>query len=315
MNYLLMGTESFNLNQRKNEIIKSVLVDDTMNLYIHNYTDENDLIDLVMECNTYPFLADNKVIVYDNPAFLLGDSKNSIDVLVNYLKDPNDYTTLILTLDKSLNSNTTIYKTLSKYIHIEKFEKITATEFVNYIKNDIKSRNIKIDKDALDLLIERLPVDVSNYQNEIDKLVTYGKKIDYETVDNLVSPLVENDVFKLTNAINNNDLANSIKILRDLLSNNKNDVLALIGLIASQYRSMNQVLLLHNLGYSNNAIAEELAVSSGSVYYKLKECSNLSNRDLMDKLNQLATLDEQIKTGKIEPVNGLELFIVRNVRS
>ena len=179
----------------------------------------------------------------------------------------------------------------------------------------MKTNSVNISKDALDLLLSRLDNDVEKYKNELNKLLTYGTELDYQDIDYLINQPIENDIFKLTNAINQNDLAASLKVYRDLLTNNKNDVLSIIGLLASQYRSMSQVKLLSQLGYNNAQIAAKLNVSAGSVYYKLRDSLNLSAKELMNKLNQLAILDESIKSGLTEPVSGLELFIIRNTRS
>ncbi len=319
MNYLLIGNEIYGQNQRKKQLIEQfVSIDDQMNLTYYNEEANNDIRQLIIQCQTYPFLSDYRVIVYENPSFIfdskLLDAKQQ-QALVDYLTNPVETTVLIMVINKTVNSNSLIYKKISKYFKIEKFDKLSQNDFEKLVRDDLKTNSVNISKDALDLLLSRLDNDVEKYKNELNKLLTYGTELDYQDIDNLINQPIENDIFKLTNAINQNDLAASLKVYRDLLTNNKNDVLSIIGLLASQYRSMSQVKLLSQLGYNNAQIAAKLNVSAGSVYYKLRDSLNLSAKELMNKLNQLAILDESIKSGLTEPVSGLELFIIRNTRS
>lgn len=319
MNYLLIGNEIYGQNQRKKQLIEQyVSIDDQMNLTYYNEDANNDIRQLIIQCQTYPFLSDYRVIVYENPSFIfdskLLDAKQQ-QALVDYLSNPVETTVLIIVINKTVNSNSLIYKKISKYFKIEKFDKLSQNDFEKLVRDDLKKNNVNISKDALELLLSRLDNDVEKYKNELNKLLTYGTELDYQDIDYLINQPIENDIFKLTNAINQNDLAASLKVYRDLLTNNKNDVLSIIGLLASQYRSMSQVKLLSQLGYNNAQIAAKLNVSAGSVYYKLRDSLNLSAKELMNKLNQLAILDESIKSGLTEPVSGLELFIIRNTRS
>ena len=319
MNYLLIGNEIYGQNQRKKQLIEQyVSIDDQMNLTYYNEEANNDIRQLIIQCQTYPFLSDYRVIVYENPSFIfdskLLDAKQQ-QALIDYLANPVETTVLIIVINKTVNSNSLIYKKISKYFKIEKFDKLSQNDFEKLVRDDLKKNSVNISKDALELLLSRLDNDVEKYKNELNKLLTYGTELDYQDIDYLINQPIENDIFKLTNAINQNDLAASLKVYRDLLTNNKNDVLSIIGLLASQYRSMAQVKLLSQLGYNNAQIAAKLNISAGSVYYKLRDSLNLSAKELMNKLNQLAILDESIKSGLTEPVSGLELFIIRNTRS
>ena len=294
MNYLLIGNEIYGQNQRKKQLIEQyVSIDDQMNLTYYNEDANNDIRQLIIQCQTYPFLSDYRVIVYENPSFIfdskLLDAKQQ-QVLVDYLANPVETTVLIIVINKTVNSNSLIYKKISKYFKIEKFDKLSQNDFEKLVRDDLKTNSVNISKDALDLLLSRLDNDVEKYKNELNKLLTYGSELDYQDIDYLINQPIENDIFKLTNAINQNDLAASLKVYRDLLTNNKNDVLSIIGLLASQYRSMSQVKLLSQLGYNNAQIAAKLNVSAGSVYYKLRDSLNLSAKELMKFCNSLAEI-------------------------
>ncbi|MGN1399003.1 MAG: DNA polymerase III subunit delta [Erysipelotrichaceae bacterium] len=319
MNYLLVGNETYQLNQRKNQLIEQYgTKDDQMNICYYDDQADSEINDLIIQCQTCPFLADYRIVIYEDPSFFY-DSK-ALDFkqqqqLIDYLNHPAAYTVLIIILTKAFNSNSVIYKKISKFFTVEKFQKPDQKEFLQMVKNDISANKIDITSDGLDLLLSRLDNDVLKYKNELAKLLAYQNTLDYQAIDNLISQPLESDIFKLTKAINDKDLATSLKVYRDLLSNSKNDVLAIIGLLASQYRLMVQVKTLAQLGYDNGQIAGKLQMSTGSVYYKLKDSSDLSLKNLLNKLYQLAELDEAVKSGAVEPVSGLELFIIRNIRS
>ena len=117
MNYLLIGNEIYGQNQRKKQLIEQfVSIDDQMNLTYYNEDANNDIRQLIIQCQTYPFLSDYRVIVYENPSFIfdskLLDAKQQ-QVLVDYLSNPVETTVLIIVINKTVNSNSLIYKKIS----------------------------------------------------------------------------------------------------------------------------------------------------------------------------------------------------------
>ena len=108
--------------------------------------------------------------------------------------------------------------------------------------------------------------------NRVEKLCLYTHSIKKEDVERLVPPRVEEDVFKLTNALLNHDLRNTMRVYQDLISK-KHDPLELIGLIANALRNLYQVSIMSKKGYRDNDIASALGLNPRAIYPIRKNAS------------------------------------------
>ncbi len=317
MNYLLVGNEYYNLRNRKNELLSGIQQND-LNVIYYNDATGNDIDEIITDCQTIPFFADKKAIVCVNPLFIV-DNKNAdkddLNKIIGYLKESVETTELIIYVEKNTVLNQNALKQLTKYLKVEKYDALNEEEFTELVKKDLRYAHIEINNAALNLLLKRLPLNVENWKSELNKLYLYGSPLDKEAIDALVCRQLEKDAFALTGAINKKNLTAALQTFHDLLTINKSDLLGLLALIAAQFRTMSQYKILQEMGNTNNDIAQKMNVSAGSVYYKLKECDGRNSDQLLKILNELAQLDQSIKSGKIDPVLGMELFIVKTVRS
>ena len=213
MNYLLIGNEVYNLRKRKEELISLANVDD-MNLIIYENCSGDSLEEMISDCHTIPFFADKKIVILQNPAFIIDNKsadKNDLDKIITYLKNPSDSTDLIIYVEKTTAVNQSAIRQLTKYIKVEKYDTLDEEQFKDLVIKDLNEAKIKIDKRALELLLKRLPNNVENWKNELQKLEIYGNVIDQQAIDELITRQLEKDSFALTNAISKNDLV--IKIV------------------------------------------------------------------------------------------------------
>ncbi len=309
MNYFLVGTEVYNLQKRRAKIVKE-LVDDELNLSV--YSGKNYSIqDVVSDCLTSPFFAENKVVIVENPDFLYSnkDDENAL-AIKDYLSNPNPTTTLIIYCDQAIDRTKAIVKELMKIVKYESFDSLNNEDFRHYVLKDLNDQKIVLDNSAKNELIERLPVDITNWKHELEKLSLYPGKIDADVIRQLVCRPIEEDVFQLSNAVTSKNLSKSIQIYRDLLVNNKNDIKALIGLLAYQFRFMFQMKSLSEQGMSISDISQSYGYNEYRIKITLRNCHSFSSEYLLSLLNKLSTLDQDIINGKVEGKLGLELFIM-----
>ena len=171
-----------------------------------------------------------------------------------------------------------------------------------------------MNNDCFNELISRLPLDIANWKTELDKLMLYPGKITREVVDDLISRPVENDTLQLSSAVVGKDVNRALRVYYDLLSNYKNNLQPIIGLLASQFRNMCMCRALNEQGYSAEAIADWFNHKPYWATMCLKNSSGTDSLALLKILAELAQLDQDIKSGKADAVSGLELFIIRNTR-
>ncbi len=336
MNYLLAGEESFTIKTRKNQLIEQLVGEDSQfAVSVFGSYEDVDIEEVLSDCYMIPFLSDHKVVVYENPKFLItktkGDGKqistsqsekeeketlkysSDIEKLIDYLKQPNDTTTLIIVFDALENINKKFVNMLKPYLKYEQFDLLSPQEFRKKVEDDLKNNNIEIDRSALNSLFERLPNSLENWQRELEKLILYPNKVTQEVVLDLVSRPLENDVYEFSNALFANDLTKALRVFDDLRMN-KVEVFSLIGLIAANLRAISQVEMLLKMGKKEYEIEKILKVSSQRLYHLRKNANNRNGKEILKILNDLAQLDQDIKGGVIEGKTGLELFVIKTIR-
>ncbi|MBQ1300238.1 MAG: DNA polymerase III subunit delta [Erysipelotrichaceae bacterium] len=316
MNYLLMGTEKYNLRRRRNEIVKKLIGDDEINISVYRGS-EWEISELIADLQTVPFFSDNRVVIVENPGFIVSPKVNDepfVNALVSYFKKPNESTTFIIYIDQNIDRRRKALNTLVKYMKREVYDTLSEEDFQQAVNEDLRNSGLKLDFDSRNELMQRLPLDLDNWKNELEKLKLYPEKIDREVIRQLVAKPLESNVFELTNAVNTRNTARAIEVYHDLLVNNKNDIQGLIGLLAVQFRFMLQAVTLMEQGYNQKEIAEQLNCREGRVYMAFKNSGSRNSRQLLKVLDSLAQLDQNIKSGKVNPQLGLELFLVETTR-
>ena len=316
MNYLLMGTEKYNLRRRRNEIVNKLIGDDEINISVYRGS-EWEISELIADLQTVPFFSDNRVVIVENPGFIVSPKVNDepfINALVSYFKKPNESTTFIIYIDQNIDRRRKALNTLVKYMKREVYDTLSEEDFQQAVNEDLRNSGLKLDFDSRNELMQRLPLDLDNWKNELEKLKLYPEKIDREVIRQLVAKPLESNVFELTNAVNTRNTARAIEVYHDLLVNNKNDIQGLIGLLAGQFRFMLQAVTLMEQGYNQKEIAEQLNCREGRVYMAFKNSGSRNSRQLLKVLDSLAQLDQNIKSGKVNPQLGLELFLVETTR-
>ena len=316
MNYLLYGNETYNLNKRRKEIINDLIGDDTLNLSVFSSADYS-IQDVIDDCETVPFLASDKVVILENPRFLISSKKEGeeeLNKLVEYLKDPNPITSLIIYADKDFDRRITAVKTLVKYMRREVYDLLAEEEFRAQVNKDLKANNLILDIKSLNELFDRLPLDLGNWNMELEKLLLYPDKIDRDVIKKLVARPLENDVFQLSNAVTDKDLNRAIGIYHDLMVNNKNQVKSLIGLLAYQFRFMCLCRTLNEQGYTIPQIATRLDAKEYRIRMSLKNSAGTNSKRLLEILDKLSRLDQDVLNGRVDPQLGLELFIIEATR-
>ena len=312
MNYMLFGSELYNLRQRRQAIIREILQDDDFNLHVHN----GDIVmeDVISDCQMLPFFSEAKVVIVENPPFLTSTKQadeDALELLMNYLKSPAEFTTLILYCDQSLDKRRSSFTALRKLLKTEEFDTLKQDDFLRIVKQDLRDHNLKLEGKAYNLLTERLPLDVDNWKNELGKLLLYPGRLDEEAIRNLIARPIEDDVFELSNAVVNRKLDKAIECYHDLIRNNRDMTASLIGLLAYQLRFMAQVRNMYEQGYKGAEIASHYKTVEFRIRKTLEASGRMTSKELMGILDELSVLDQDIKTGKVNGELGLELFIMK----
>jgi len=178
-------------------------------------------------------------------------SKTDVDLLTEYIKDPNPNTILIIYL--SLNLTMDDYKTLkrgsvSKLINIlgsgpvntVDLDNITDRQAREYIKSYLKSHGISITASAIEKLLEMKGDDFISILHQLDKMVIADvgeNSIDAEDIDEVITGIEAHSIWDLTEAIEKEDANQYLKILQYLFTNGIKPTL-IIGTLITHYNKI-----------------------------------------------------------------------------
>jgi len=307
MNYLLYGTEIFLIEQELKKIINKYKVDE---ISITKYDLSIDSLKSILDDSmTISLFEETKLIVVNNSnIFNRGKNDDYIELLIQYLSNPNPGTVLVF-----INPSATIDSTkkISKLIKEKGVVKELNTTNPNELIKNICS-GYKIDRECINLLIDRVGNNISIIENELKKLMIYkleDKIITKEDIINLTSVNIDTDIFKFIDYIIQKDKDLAMKIYKEMIKQGEEPI-KIIALLASKFRLMYQAVELTRSGCSQQDISSTLGVHIYPVKLAIQAGLKYNNKLLLNYLDKLADLDISIKTGKIEPVLGLELFIL-----
>ncbi len=302
MIYVVYGKEEYLVDQKVKELAPISI----------NYDLEFDsLKDVLFDASMMTLLGDKKYIVVNNPYFLSiakeGDPVIDTSMLEDYLNNINPNTVLIFKYykDKLMESKKITKLLKNKGV----FYEFNKTNNLDIIKD--KLDGFKIDKESINILLDRVGDNTGILINEIEKLKTYkydSKEITKEDVLT-INKYEEIDFFKFIDHIINKEKNLALNEYFSLL-NQKEEPIKILIVIASKIRLMYQVKVLSEKGYTVNDIANQLETKTYPVQLAGVAAKKYSKEKLLNTLINIGELDENIKTGKVVPASALELFII-----
>lgn len=302
MIYVVYGKEDYLVDEKVKEL--------TVNPIMYDLEFDN-LKDILFDASMMSLLDEKKYIVVNNPFFLSmakeGDVNIDTSILEDYLNNINPNTVIVFKYyrDKIMES-----KKITKLLK----NKGIFYEFNSFDAKDVVKKNFdgyKISNECINLLIDRVGDNTSILINEIEKLKTYKYDTKEITKDDIleINKYEEIDFFKFIDHIINKEKNLALNEYFDLL-NQKEEPIKILIVIASKIRLMYQVKVLSEKGFTVNDIANKLEMKSYPVQLAGVAAKKYSKEKLLNTLINIGELDENIKTGKVVPVNALELFII-----
>ncbi len=305
--YLLYGTDNSIIKNELDNLIKKLNISDIIKYEIDNST----LQEIIEDASTISMFS-NKVIIIENCNFFTANKNiDNIASLENYLENYNSDTYIIFIVhNEKVDTRKKIYKLINKSGKIIECNKEDNTYLTKYINTYLKENNytMKDIKHFLDIVGTNL----DNIKNELDKLFMYkleDKTITNEDIDKITIKNIEEEIFSLTDAIIANDIDKSLNLLTEFLNKNYDEI-AIIMLLASQFRFLFQVKRLVNKNLTYQEIAKILEVNPYRVKFTIKKLYNYTEYDLTNRIKKLANIDHDIKLGLIDKHLALELFIL-----
>jgi DNA polymerase-3 subunit delta len=318
--YLFYGTESFLMGEMVSLLESQIVASGEQEFLLSRYDlNETPLDQVIEEAETFPFLGGTKCIIATNAAFLtaLKDTskvEHRIESLTPYLSSPANHSVIVFCISHSkLDERKGIVKAIKKVATVCSFQSLEGKALQEWVIDQGEKHGVQWAPNAVTLLIESVGSSLQRLHQEVKKLATYvgqANVISREIVEHLVSRTLDDNVFALTDHVSKVQLERAFQLLHDLLQQ-KEDPIKLTLLLARQFRIMLQVKELASRGYGQ----QQMAASLGLHPYPVKLAMDIGQRyeiTLLRKiLNELADVDYKVKTGQMDKVLALELFLLQ----
>ncbi|AOZ91756.1 DNA polymerase III subunit delta [Paenibacillus crassostreae] len=318
--YLLYGLEKYQIKEFTTLLVDELIQKEDRDFALVNYDlSESSIQDVIEEAETLPFMVPRKLIfVRDASVFTAGKEggkiEHRIEALLEYLKNPAEYSILIfLVHHEKLDERKKVVKALNSAGIVLSFSPLGGHELIGWIERESKQRGCILATGAADILIRNAGAQLQNLSAELDKLCLYvgaGGTIDSNTVEQLVSRSTEQNVFALVENMANLRLEEALSIYYELLKQ-REEPIKIAALITRQFRIILQVKELMGQSYSQAQIASQLGLHPYAVKIAGEQARKYKPDVLKSILSRLTDLDYQMKTGRIDKVLGLELFLLR----
>lgn len=304
MNIILHGAD----NSRIEKHISSLKIKykiDTPLIRIDAQTQKID--DLLFEMDSFSIFDEAKMIVVENCTFL--SSKDTTKYSIQQLINRSDIETIVVycCLSDKLDQRKKLVKELISKSQVISCIALDEKSKPSYVNDICKKIGLYMDYDAMKRFNTIIGLDSLRIENELNKLRLYSDTITIDDVTALVSPEPLNDVFKMVNALFEKNALRFLAFYRNFRELNMEPV-AINGLLSGQIRFLFQVKVLMQEGKVKEEIASELKAHPYRIQLTMQRADKFTCDELLDMLDSLATLDQNIKTGKIDKDEGFEQF-------
>jgi len=237
--YLLMGDEPFYID-RITEWMEQNVIDEgdrDLNQEIL-YGRETTGGDVMSSARQFPFGAERRLVLVKE-----AQNMKEFDLLNKYAENPSPNAILVLAYKKSSNIK---YKPFEKHGVVMFSEKVKDWNLTKWILNESKNFGFKLDNYVADLLAEQIGNDLNRIYNEFTKLkiiLPEGSTITAEIVEQHIGISKEYNIYELTDAICNRDVAKANKIALHMARPHSDT--SPIAIAASLYKNFLPMLQYH----------------------------------------------------------------------
>jgi len=342
MFYLLHGNDEFTCREHLKMLRRQGNFEYNQDIYSGT---EVDLATILATCNTFPFLADQRLVVVEGlpkrrrseeasadrsdateaagkeekrsksrKGKNRGESRASFEKgLAESVPLLPDSTVLIVLVDEELPESSVLLKAAQKYgkVIVSTLPKGAALE--SWINKRAKSIGVTITSEAAAMLANFIGNQLRLLANELDKLATYvgdGGTIGVDDVRKLSAQVQEARVFDLTDALAQRNRKQALDILHDLLADGE-PALRLISTITFQVRTLLLVKELAEKGQRAPQIASTAGIAPFAAEKALRQIGKFNWAQLEEAYRQLLATDAALKRSRLTPDMALDLLVIQ----
>lgn len=305
---LMISTEPLLLVEAEKNLREDMIPREEQDLnFLTLYGWEAGINEVLEFLQTMPFLGKRRLLVIREI-----QKFDEYKLLVDYLKDPNPSSTLLMTSSEWKRSSAP-FKKLSAYAEATELRRPYGKALVKWVGDRFRKSGKTIDPHLAEILIQITGEDLGILATEIDKVVLSsgnGERIEQDDLSVSVPGGVE-IVFNFLDALGDNNSSKAVSSLRTLLTGDSPPEY-LVHMMAWHYRQLLKGKELVKSGLTPS----QAAVKMGKKYPGIKEkfarhMGRADENDLERALQALADCDRELKRSQIPPGTLLDRLVLQ----
>lgn len=317
--YVLYGTESYQMQEFIAYLADHWVGGEEQEFAVSKF----DLAELNVEAVlddalTPPFFGSRKLVIAKDANFFTAARSASkidhnLDRLLAYLQSPADYSVIVFTVaaDK-LDERKKLVKAIKEKRGLVPFPPMTADELVLWVRRQAEKLRFTLEEGAEQALILNCGANLQTIAGEMQKLALFAGPqgvVTRSDVERMVARNTEQNVFVMIDELVNLRVDKALEMFHELLKRREEPV-KILALMARQFRNMLLIKHLAAQGYGQQQIASQLSLHPYVVKLGAEQARRFDSEKLRKALRELAEADFRIKTGQVDKVLALELFML-----
>ena len=314
--YLLLGPEEGEKHKFINEHIEKIRKQIGESPEVEKvYPFDTDMLDIVSGLQNVSLFSKYRIVILNNAEEI--KQGQGLNVLLDYCKAPSPDVTLFLLSETIGNVSKKLDKVIPKECR-KIFWELFESKKVDWIRAYFRQSEIRIDIEAINLIVEMVNGNTMDLKNECGRLsLFFGRnaELKIEDIEKYIFHSKEENVFTLFNFIALRDLPASLEILNKILLSKESEPIGILAGVLWQVRKLHDFKRLLEENYSQDDAFGKINIRnkrSRKIYIEAGKNYSLGEiRALIVLINEF---DERLRSVKSDLHNILlQLFIYNTV--
>lgn len=313
--YVFHGEEKYLMEQCVTQIRQQLVPEGMEEFNLHTFQGkEIDVTELAATMDNFPMMSERTLIVVTD-FDLFGCSEKKKEILTRAISDLPEYLCLIFVYDMlEYKIGTGKFQNLvKKTAEIVDFAPLEQGDMVDWIRRRFKELGKSIDDADSEYLLFLCGGLMTGLQGEIHKIASYASepKIARRDIDAVAEPVLEAQVFDITNAIGNRNFVKALGALADLYAM-KVKPQQIMGLLCKHLRQMYSARLVLEARKGTPRLMELWNMRTNWQADKLMNCARVCSLTWCRKAVQMAAeTDLAMKSSGRDAEELLTEFLLR----
>lgn len=315
---LIYGEDTFRVNEKVKQIktaFKQKFDKTGLNTASFPAEDSSKLepADVLQAVCSYPFLGEKRMVFVRD--LISNTKKADQNIWIDGFKRMPESTIVVVweIAEPSTLEKNPMFKELLKIgeVHSYPFPSLEGVSLAKWASDRVNAMKGKIDRQALQELVERVGSDLWQMSHDIEKLVAFanGNTITKLIVEEMVRASFEGNIFELMDAVSKKQTVKAIRLLEEERCAGSDDHY-LLTMLGRQVRLLlgARSMLDENPRVGKQDVASALGVHPYAAQKALEQARQFSFTDLCKVHDLLFEYDQKIKTGRIGPGLAVDLL-------